>query len=72
MKRFDATSVAFLFGQEDCDNGVVPNGLAYATQVTSRGQPAAISVLSGVGHSMGAYADGGLAIEQRLTALCHP
>lgn len=67
---FRNTRIELLEALNDCRNGVVPAGLAFAKAVTSQGAPPKVTFLSGVGHSMHANVEGAAAIEAAMEASC--
>lgn len=67
---FPKTKLEFFEASNDCNNGVVPGGLAFAKRVTGMGGTPKVTILPGVGHSIHANVDGAAAIEAAMEASC--
>lgn len=70
VTSFPKTKIEAFEALNDCNNGVVPGGIAFAEHITSMGSPPKVTLLSGAGHSIHAHADGAAAIEAAMEASC--
>ena len=70
VTSFPNTRIEAFEALNDCNNGVVPGGIAFAKRITSMGAPPKVTLLSGVGHSIHAHTEGAAAIEAAMEASC--